>query len=213
MLLSRAHFHPTKSNRTCRKNTSESLFPPATTTYKDNRRGSGKRMSQAVEIGTQIAYLPNNSESLPNPNSISRPISSSSLIFLFCPLLSSSSLFSVPCRCSQLCLFSMEAKLLGASSPAIRSQLASDSRLSSLFALKTKQSLNFVNFKSSVSEKGIQSTRALAIPNAYRLCNPFPMIVDFIVQLLTPFYWCVICCIFGCCLFLALLMFLSLFTL
>lgn len=135
--------------------------------YKDKWRGSGKRMSQA--LGTQVAYLPNNSKSLPTPNPISRPISSSSLIFVFCSLLSSGSFFSVPCCCSQLCLSSMEAKLLGAYSPAIRSHLASDLRPNSLYALKTKQTFNFVIFKSSFSKKGIQSVRALAVPNGYRL--------------------------------------------
>ncbi|KAF3444812.1 hypothetical protein FNV43_RR14505 [Rhamnella rubrinervis] len=81
----------------------------------------------------------------------------------------------------------MEAKLLGASSPAIRSQLASDSRPSSIFALKTRQTFNSVNFKFNFSKKGNQSIRALAIPNAYGLCNPLPSLtLDFFLLNCNP---------------------------
>ncbi|KAH7532689.1 hypothetical protein FEM48_Zijuj04G0048700 [Ziziphus jujuba var. spinosa] len=50
----------------------------------------------------------------------------------------------------------MEAKLLGASSPAIRTHIASNSRPTSFLALKTRKASNFVNFH---SKKGIQSVR------------------------------------------------------
>lgn len=173
IFLLKVLFHPTKSNRTCRF--LENMdFPPATAIQK---------RQEGAELGREWVKFVKREE--PTYQTIQTPhlpqLTPKSNSFLLSDNFSSSS-YSLPLFLQALCflflvvllaLSSMEAKLLGASSSAIRTNLASNSRPSSVFSLKTRKASNFIIFNSSFLKKGIQSVRIHASSNGYKCIDTF----------------------------------------